>query len=219
MAARDAADLVETYRAAFRDCLLRINEPSLLHLRGELQVLLRWLESRNDAGRTAAARNALDAISRFYAFGAEIGGFERSSKSAGQASVFDLASVGVLAVENVLTAENRSLMRYLMSGLSEGLMFLASRQYVAGSEAVLEGTYKANALSVRDALWGLARDFRSSEDLASIREARDAIDALFAKLDSPGVDLHAKVSLLHQLYGLVAIVRCAQLLERLQGLA
>ena len=215
----DAAELVEGYRSAFRDCLVRINEPSLLHLRGELQVMARWLEAQNDAKRAEAAGNALGALSRFYAFGVEIGGFERSTKAANQASVFDLASVGVLAVENVLTAESRSLMRYLMSGLSEGLMFLASRQYVAGSESVLEGIYKSNALEVRDALWSLARDFRSSEDLASIRQAREAIDALFAKMDSPQVDLHAKVSLLHQLYGLVAIVRCAQLLEDLRGLA
>jgi hypothetical protein len=216
---RDAADLVEGYRLAFRNCLLQINEPSLLRLRGELQVIVRWLEARRDAPRAEAAQKALDAISQFYSFGVEIGGFERSSKSANQASLFDLASVGVLGIENVLTAENRSLMRYLMSGLSEGLMFLASRQYVAGSNAILEGTYKANALFVRDALWSLARDFRSTEDLASIREAREAVDGLFAKLNAPEVDLHTKVALLVQLYGVVAIVRCAQLHEQLRDLA
>ncbi len=218
MAQGDAAELVEGYRAAFRECLNLMNEPSLLHLRGELQVLVRWLESRGDAKRTAAASKALVAVSAFYSFGVEVGGFQRSSKTANQASMFDLASVGVLGIENILTAEDRSLMRYLMSGLSEGLMFLASRQYVAGSEAVLEGTYKSNSLAVRDGLWDLAKDFRSTEDLAAIREARDAIDALFAKLDSPEVALHSRVALLHQLYGLIAIVRCARLLEELQGL-
>jgi hypothetical protein len=219
MAERDAADLLEGYRAAFRDCLLHINEPSLLDMRGELQVIVRWLEARRDAPRVEAAQKALDAISQFYSFGVEIGGFERSSKTANQASLFDLASVGVLGIENILTAENRSLMRYLMSGLSEGLMFLASRQYVSGSNAVLEGTYKAEALSVRDALWSVARDFRSPEDLASIREAREAVDGLFAKLNAPEVDLHTKVAVLVQLYGLVAIVRCAQLHEELRVLA
>jgi len=219
MAQGDAAELVEGYRSAFRDCLIRMNEASLLHLRGELQVIVRWFEARHDARRTEAAAKALDALSHFYSFGVEIGGFQRASKTANQASMFDLASVGVLGIENILTAENRSLMRYLMSGLSEGLMFLASRQYVAGSEAVLEGTYKSNALVVRDALWALAKDFRATEDLEDIREAREAIDALFAKLDDPAVDLHMKVSLLHQLYGLVSIVRCAQLLEEMRGLS
>jgi hypothetical protein len=219
MAQGDAAAVVEGYRAAFRDCLLQINEPSLLHLRGELQVVARWLEARKDATRVEATQKALDALSRFYSFGVEVGGFQRSSKTANQASFFDLASVGVLATENVLTAEHRSLMRYLMSALSEGLMFLASRQYVAGSEAVLEGTFKAHSLAVRDGLWALATDFRGSEDLAAIREARTAIDALFEKLNEAGVPLNARVSLLHQLYGLVAIVRCAQLAEELKGLA
>ena len=219
MTAGDAGDLVESYRAAFRDCLLHMDEPSLLRLRGELQVIVRWLGTRKDPVRLESAANALEALSRFYTFGVEIGGFERSAKTASQASLFDLASVGVLGIENILTAENRSLMRYLMSGLSEGLMFLASRQYVAGSEAILLGTYKSNALSVRDALWTLAQDFRSTEDLASIRAARAAIDDLFAKLDAPEVPLHAKVSLLHQLYALVAVVRCAQLVEDLRGLS
>lgn len=216
MAQGDAAELVEGYRAAFRDCLNLMNESSLLHLRGELQVIVRWLDSRGDEKRSAAASKALDAVSAFYSFGVEVGGFQSSSKTANRASMFDLASVGVLAIENVLTAENPSLMRYLMSGLSEGLMFLASRQYVAGSEAVLEGTYKSNALAVRDGLWDLAKDFRSTEDLAAIREAREAIDALFAKMNSEGLPLHARVALLHQLYGLIAIVRCAQLLEEFQ---
>jgi hypothetical protein len=219
MAQGDAAELAEGYRSAFRNCLIQINEPSLLHLRGELQVIVRWLEARQDTRRRDAAAKALDALSQFYSFGVEIGGFQRSSKTANQASMFDLASVGVLGIENILTAENRSLMRYLMSGLSEGLMFLASRQYVAGSEAVLEGTYKSHSLSVRDGLWDIAKDFRSTEDLAAIREARDAIDALFVKLSDPAAPLHNRVAVLHQLYGLIAIIRCAQLLEELRDLA
>ena len=218
MAKGDAAELVEAYRVAFRDCLVEMNETSLLHLRGELQVIARWLEARGDKDWAGGAQKALDAVSRFYSFGVEIGGFQGSSRTANQASLFDLASIGVLGIENVLTAEHRSLMRYLMSGLSEGLMFLASRQYVAGTEAVLEGTYKANALEVRDGLWALAKDFRITEDLASIRQAREAIDALFAELDEPGVSLHTRVALLHQLYGLIAIVRCAQLHEGLSAL-
>ena len=212
----DAAAVAEGYRLAFRDMLVHIDEPSLLRLRAELQVVLRWLESRSD-DRVGTAEQALEAVSRFYTFGVEVGGFERSSRTASQASLFDLASVGVLGIENILTAEQRSLMRYLMSGLSEGLMYLASRQYVAGSDAVLEGTYKSNVLAVRDALWSLAGDFRASEDLASIRQVRESIDDLFAKLDDPAVSLHQRVAMLHQLYGLVAIVRCAQLMETLQA--
>ncbi len=218
MAKGDAAALVDSYRAALRGALTRFDEASLLRLRGDLQVVSRWLEAREDAERAKSAGAALDAVSRFYSFGAEVTGFSISNKTANRASLYDLASVGVLGVENILTAEHKSLMRFLMSGLSEGLMYLGSREYVRGSTAVLEATYKAHALNVRDALWSLAMDFRGSEDLGSIREARQAIDALFAKFDDASVPVPAKVALLYQLYGLVAIVRCAQLLEDLQRL-
>ena len=215
----DASALLEGYRTTLRDALSDLNPATLLKLRGELQVVSRWLEVQKEEPLRESADAALEAISRFYHFGQEIGGFAASTRSAETASFFDLASVGILAMENVLTAEKASLMRFLMSGLSEGLMFLGSRQYVAGSDAVLRATYRAHAVAVQDALWSLATDFRDPESLGSIREARAAIDALFAKFDDPGVPLGTKLALLQQLYGLVAIVRCAKLLEDLHDLA
>ena len=130
----DASALLEGYRTTLRDALSDLNPATLLKLRGELQVVSRWLEVQKEEPLRKGADAALDAISRFYHFGQEIGGFAASTRSAETASFFDLASVGILAMENVLTAEKASLMRLLMSGLSEGLMFLGSRQYVAGSE-------------------------------------------------------------------------------------
>jgi len=215
----DAVALREGYRSTFRDALSNLNPSTLLKLRGELQVVSRWLAVHKREPLRLSADSALDAISRLYQFGQEIGGFAASTRSAKSASYFDLASVGVLAVENVLTAEKASLIRILMSGLSEGLMYLGSRQYVAGSDAVLQATYRAHAVDVQDALWSLATDFRDPESLGSIREVRAAIDALFAKFDEPGVPLGTKLALLQQLYGLVAIVRCAKLLVDLRNLA
>lgn len=218
MAKGDAVALLNEYRAALRDSLLGPSPGTLLRLRGELQVVSRWSEVQRQEPLRKSADAALDAVSRFYHFGQEIGGFTASSRSAEKASFFDLASVGVLALDNVLSAEKASLMRLLMSGLSEGLMFLGSRQYVSGSQAILQATYRAHAIAVQDALWTLATDFRDPESLDSIREARGAIDTLFAKFDDPGVPLGTKVALLQQLYGLIAIVRCAKLLEELSDL-
>ena len=214
----EANALVDGYTAALRESLPDLNPRALLTLRRELQVVSRWLGVRNEGALQATAEAALESVSRFYHFGQEIGGFAASTRSAETATVFDLASVGVLAIENVLTADKPSPMRWLMSGLSEGLMFLGSRQYVAGSDAVLQATYRAHAILVQDALWALATDFRDPESLDSIREARLAIDALFVKFDEPGVPTGTRLALLHQLYGLVAIVRCAKLLEDLRRL-
>ncbi len=218
MAKGDAKALGDGYRSALRGALSSLDPANLLALRAEIQVVGRWLEAHGHAGPMRSAEAALDAVTRFYRFSEEIGGFTASNRAARAASVFDLASVGILAVENVLSAEKPGLMRFLMSGLSEGLMFLASRQYVGGSEAVLTATYRTHALAVQDALWSLASDFRDLEKLGAIREARTAIDGLFAKFEEPGVPVATKVALLHQLYGLVAIIRCARLLEELRAL-
>jgi hypothetical protein len=204
---------------SLRDWFSDPRPANLMKLRGELQVVSRWLDVRKNDALRRSADVALDALSRFYHFGQEIGGFAVSTRSAETASLFDLASVGILALENVVTAEKPSPMRFLMSGLSEGLMFLGSRQYIAGSDAVLRATYRAHALAVQDALWSLATDFRDPEGLDSIREVRAAIDAVFARFDEPGVPLGTKVALLQQLYALVAIVRCAKLAEDLRGIA
>jgi hypothetical protein len=219
MPSEDGEALLMGYRASLRDWFTDPSPANLMKLRGELQVVSRWLDVRKKAALRRSADAALEAVSRFYHFGEEIGGFTASTRSAETASLFDLASVGILALENVRTADKASPMRFLMSGLSEGLMFLGSRQYVSGSDAVLRATYRAHALAVQDALWSLATDFRDPERLDTIREVRAAIDTLFARFDEPSVPLGTKVALLHQLYGLVAIIRCAKLAEDLRGTA
>ena len=219
MSAGDEIAVVEGYRTILRDCLASMDPAAVLRLRGELQVLSRWLAVQKKSALQRTADEALDAVSRFYLYGQEIDGLRASNRSAETASYYDLASVGVLAVENVLTAGHPSLMRFLMSGLSEGLMFLGSRQYVSGSDAVLLASWRKHSTAVRDALWSLATDFRDLESLGSIRAARAAIDELFAKFDDPGVALATRLALLYQLYALLAIIRCAKLLEDLRGLA
>jgi hypothetical protein len=216
MATDDPRALLIGYRTSLRDWLSDPTGTGLMRLRGELQVVSAWLRTRKKEALRRSADAALDAVSRFYQFGQEVGGFTASRRSAETASLFDLASVGILALENVATAEKPSAMRFLMSGLSEGLMFLGSRQYVSGGDAVLRATYRAHSLAVQDALWSLATDFQGPEGLDRIREARTAIDELFAKVDEPAVPLGTRVALLQHLYGLVAIVRCAKLAEDLR---
>jgi len=206
--------LADGVRVGLKDALSRFDEPSFLRLRAELQIAASWLRDRKDAPRADAAESALLAVSRLYVFTAEIRGFAESRQAAETASVFDLGSVGILALENVLTS-NVTPMRVLMSGLAEGLMFLASRQYVRGSDAVLEATYRGHVLSLQDELWALAMEFREREGLDAIREARTTIDAVFRNLEQPSVPVATRVVTIQLLYGLAVVVRCVRLLETL----
>ncbi|MGQ0797776.1 MAG: hypothetical protein ACT4OI_07955 [Methanobacteriota archaeon] len=204
-------------REAFKDTLTRFDEPSLLRLRGELQVASRWLADRKDRERADAAERTLQALSRLNAFTVEIRGFSGSRQAAETASLFDLGSIGVLSLETLLTAEKVTPMRLLMSALAEGLMFLASRQYVRGSNVVLESTYRTHVLGLQDELWSAAMEFREREGLEAIRDARAKIDDVFRQLDDPGVPVGAKVAVLEMLYALVVLVRGVKLLEILDS--
>jgi len=102
-----------------------------------------------------------------------------------------------------------------MSGLSEGLAFAGSRQYVYGSTAVLGGLYRVYSASLYDDLWDLAREFRGpmSQDLA--REIQAIMDRFFREIGAPEVPVDVRVAALYQMYGMLVLVRCADLLQRL----
>jgi hypothetical protein len=217
MARGEAKALEELVRAALREALERFDEPALLRLRGDLQVAHAWFAAHRDPDRAEVAAGALETVTRLHQFTAEIRGFASSRASAERASLFDLGAISALAVENLLTAEKITPMRLFMSGLSEGLMFLASRQYVHGGNAVLDAAYRAHRVAVQDALWSVAMDFREPEGLDGLREARRSIDDVFTRLDDPGVPVATRVVVLHVLYALAAIVRCARVLESMAG--
>src|SRR2546423_11857343 len=95
--------LVESYRTAFRECLSDLRPASLLKLRGELQVVIRWLEVQKQDSLQATGEAAVDAVSRFYQFGQEIGGFAGTSSAVGKTSDFVIATWRVLSIRYTLT--------------------------------------------------------------------------------------------------------------------
>src|SRR3989442_9066984 len=101
MPPEDANALVESYRTAFRECLSDLSPASLLKLRGELQVVIRWLDVQKQDSLQATGETAVDAVSRLYQFGQEIGGFSPSRLSAGTARYFPLPPGGCLPVSDI----------------------------------------------------------------------------------------------------------------------
>src|SRR2546428_7475580 len=106
--------LVESYRTAFRECLSDLRPASLLKLRGELQVVIRWLEVRKQDSLQATGEAAVDAVSRFYQFGQEIGGFAASGQKGtaqlctSPANRFPIASFGLTKKRFTCTRARRA---------------------------------------------------------------------------------------------------------------
>jgi len=199
---------------------VRFDDATVWALRSDLLALDAYLRG-NPKAETPRVRHALDRAADLagaaHTFTSELHGFLGQKEKSEHASWFDLGSVGILALENVLTADKITAPRIVMSALSEGLMFLASRQYVAGSREVIEGLYRQHAAAMYRELWALATDHRKGLTAKEVRGVQAAIDAFFAKLDAPGVTPEMRIAVLRQFYALLLMLRLSELLEALGG--
>ena len=212
----DPAKLAEPFQAALAKAIPRMDDEATFRLLSELSTIRAILSTgKPDRELLEAVGRTLTAVGRLHSFANEVKGFVVSKDYSEKASLFDIGSIGILAVENVLTADHVSLFRLLMSGLSEGLAFLASRQYIYGTAAVLESLYRTHSATLYDDLWTLAVEFRGPLDENAAREVQGGLDTFFAKLSAPGVPVDARVAALYQMYGILVLVRCADLFQRL----
>jgi len=217
LAKSEAAKLRDSFQAALAGAISNMDDAALFALRSELSAIRAVVAGGKDKALAASVDRSLAAVARFHTFASEVKGFVLSRDFSKKASLFDIGSVGVLAVENVLTAERKSLFRLLMSGLSEGLAFAASRQYIYGSTAVLDGLYRTNSAALYDDLWALATEIRGPLDEKTAREVQQGLDGFFKQLAEPGVPVDRRVVAIYQMYGILVLVRGADLLKRLRG--
>src|SRR5438034_1727082 len=94
MSAGDEIAVVEGYRTTLRDCLATLDPAAVLRLRGELQVLSRWLAVQKKSALQRTADEARDADSRFALYGQEIDGLRTPNTHAESTSYNYLPSVG-----------------------------------------------------------------------------------------------------------------------------
>ena len=215
MAKAEASKFADSFRSVLADAVSQMDDTALFRLRSELSAIRAVLTGGKDKALAGSVERALAAVTRFHAFASEVKGFVVSRQLSEKASLFDIGSIGILALENILTAERKSLFRIVMSGLSEGLAFAASRQYVYGSTAVLDALYRTNSAALYDDLWALTTEFRGPLGEKAVREIQGIMDRFFLQLGAPAVPVDVRVAAVYQMYGILVLVRCADLLQRL----
>ncbi len=216
MSKSEVSKLADSFRSALADAISQMDDAALFTLRSELSAIRAVVAGGKDKALAAAVDRALAAVARFHTFASEVRGLVVSRDFSQKASLFDIGSIGILAVENVLTAERKSLFRLLMSGLSGGLAFAASRQYIDGSTAVLDSMYRTNSAALYDDLWALATEIRGPLNEKSAREVQQGLDGFFKQIADPGVPVDRRVAAVYQMYGILVLVRGADLLKRLR---
>lgn len=183
--------------------LLQQPTPELLW---DLRAFLLTQESPAEDKQRAAL---YDLVSEFYSYLSEL----RSKTSARGynrlASLFDLASVGVLAMEDVLTLRERVTEKILLGGLAESLMVLGSFQYVKAWDRETELIHERAAWFLYGELW---RFSLSTQPSLSTEKRQELVNSLLAPLRSDGVSTPVKVALAGRVFQILLLTYLARFL-------
>lgn len=124
------------------------------------------------------------------------------------ASKLDITAVGAVALQALLTAEDRSspsfFARLLLGVAGEGLMVAASRQYVKGQAAEVTGIQRAAAWQLYDLWWQASCDMQP--DLAP-DERRRLLDNLFGPILAADHEQMQSCVMVGRLYQLLLLLR------------
>lgn len=124
------------------------------------------------------------------------------------ASRLDIGSVGTLALQDILLERENLWQNLLLGGLGEGLMVLASRQYVKAWEQELRSVHRQAAWALYGVLWELSRQYQP-DMVTSERQA--LIEGTLAPAMDDDTPSEAKTLLLLRLFQTVLLLLAAPL--------
>jgi len=178
-----------------------LNRPTpdaLWNLRADLLALADRLlpDRRQEAAWT------LEIAREFYGYLAELNSKMTARAYSQLASRMDMGSVGMLAVQDLITEREHLLESLFLGGLSEGLMVLATLQYVKAWEAEMALAHSHATWWLFGALWRLSREFRPE---MAAGERQKLLDGLLAPARAEETQLPVKAALLVRLFQMLLV--------------
>jgi hypothetical protein len=171
---------------------------ALWNLRADLLTLA----DRLPPGRWEEADWTLEIVHKFHDYLAELRSKMTAREYSQLASRMDVGSVGMLAVQDLVTEREHLVESLFLGGLSEGLMVLATLQYVKAWEAEMALVHNQAIWWLFGGLWQLSREFRPE---IAADERRNLTDALLAPARSEETGPTVKVALLVRLFQVLLI--------------
>jgi len=129
-----------------------------------------------------AADWSLEVVRHFHDYLTELVSKTTAHEFSQLASRLDMGSVGLLAVQDLVTDRERMFKKLFLGGLSESLMVLAAQQYVKAWQKEASVVHDAATWWIYESLWRLSRDLRPE---LLPEERQKPIDALLAPARSP----------------------------------
>jgi hypothetical protein len=124
------------------------------------------------------------------------------------ASRLDMGSVGMLALQDIILEQENLWKNLLLGGIGEGLMILASRQYIKAWEQELRSVHRRAAWTLYGVLWQLSNQYQPA---MANNERRALIETILAPATSEDTPFETKALLLLRLFQTVLLLLAAPL--------
>jgi hypothetical protein len=127
------------------------------------------------------------------------------------ASRLDIGSVGMLALQDIIVEHEHLWTSLLLGGIGEGLMVLASRQYIKAWEQELKSVHRRAAWTLYGVLWQLSHQYQP--EMAS-NERQALIETTLAPALDEQTPFETKALMLLRLFQTVLLLLAAPLCAR-----
>ncbi len=147
-----------------------------------------------------------DVIDRFYDFLNALSAGMKAHEFNKMATMLDIGAVGGVAVQGMIEGKIpvTDLWKKLVAGsVGEGLMVLASRQYIKSAHAEIIGVYNAAAWDLFAALWDVSAQMQPN---LSPADRRGLLDHLLAPVLHEETDDGVKMVLIGRLFQMLLLV-------------
>ncbi len=144
-------------------------------------------------------------LDKFHAFINQLTASMSTHEYSKLATMLDIGAVGGVAIQNLLDSDmepSELWKRLIAGGISESLMVLASRQYVKGAKAGMEGVCRATAWELYGELWQLSAQLQPELDTATRRQL---IDNLLTAVHDESVPEMVKIGLNGRLFQILLL--------------
>jgi hypothetical protein len=146
-------------------------------------------------------------LDKFYAFINELSASMSAHEFSKLATMLDIGAVGGVAIQNLLESDLKPAelwKRLLAGGVSEGLMVLASRQYVKGAKAGMMGVCRATAWELYGEFWQLSAQLQPELDPTTRRQL---VNNLLAPIHDDAVPEVVKIGLNGRLFQILLLAQ------------
>ncbi len=170
---------------------------NLWQLRGDLR-----------AAGTPADSPLWEILRQFHDFLAHLAAGAEAHQYSQLASLMDIGAVGGVALENLLQSNSSEELwqKFLAGSISEGLMVLASRQYVKAFKTEMGTVYQTAVWFLYDALWQLSAQTQPELSPAARRQH---LDFLMAPIHDNATPETVKIALIGRLFQILLLTHLA----------